>query len=136
MTSAWVGLWAGSVSCRCLRAVLAHFQRSLLVCDFQALPAPPKQQQAMPEVQRPVLDVSAFLTAPSSEELRRVRLMAHICSQTYYMGQLTVSKAVLSMPCWSFKAGHPSGTVVFETFADVCMHAEYGLSMLRHGAWG
>eukprot|EP00775_Hariotina_reticulata_P012659 gene12659-12786_t len=62
----------------------------------QALPAPPKQQQAVAEVQaRPALDVTAFLTAPSCEELRRVRLMAHLCSQTYYMGQLTPRKVKL-----------------------------------------
>lgn len=36
-------------------------------------------------------DCSAFLSTCSSDELRDMRMLAHLAVQTYYMGQLTVS---------------------------------------------
>jgi hypothetical protein len=40
------------------------------------------------------LDISAFLGTCSDEELRHMRLLSHLCAQTYYMSALTVSVLV------------------------------------------
>lgn len=52
-----------------------------------------------------VLDVHAFLGACSDEELRHMRLLAHLCAQTYYMGQLTV-RATRSACVAMFEVSH------------------------------
>lgn len=44
-----------------------------------------------------LLDVQAFLGTCSDEELRHMRILSHLCAQTYYMGQLTVSQEVTSV---------------------------------------
>lgn len=56
-----------------------------------------QQQQGHP------LDASAFLGTCSSEELKTMRMLAHLCNQTYYMGQLTVSWWLICD--WSVWAG-------------------------------
>lgn len=52
----------------------------------------------LPEAQQTsgaLLDVQAFLGTCTDEELRHMRTLAHLCAQTYYMGQLTVRTALL-----------------------------------------
>lgn len=44
-----------------------------------------------------ILDVQAFLGTCSDEELRHMRILSHLCAQTYYLGQLTVSQEVTSI---------------------------------------
>ena len=36
------------------------------------------------------LDCSRFLAQVEEQELRHMRMLSHLCSQTYYMGRLTV----------------------------------------------
>lgn len=62
------------------------------------------------------LDVHSFLGTNSDEELRHMRMLSHLCAQTYYMGQLTVSATeanCLSSACACSAVGatavvHPS----------------------------
>jgi hypothetical protein len=62
-------------------------------------------QVAAPQQPPTALDVQAFLGTCSDEELRTMRVLSHLCAQTYYMGQLTVSLLVI---CSESKMKPPS----------------------------
>ncbi|KAF8067235.1 choline monooxygenase [Scenedesmus sp. PABB004] len=59
----------------------------------QQLPAPAPPAAA--DGDAAPLDCLAFLGSVSDEELRHMRLLAHLCAQTYYMGSLTPRKLKL-----------------------------------------
>lgn len=52
-----------------------------------------------------LLDVQAFLGTCSDEELRHMRILSHLCAQTYYMGQLTVRQEATSVRISKWHAG-------------------------------
>ncbi|KAF6252062.1 Alpha/Beta hydrolase protein [Scenedesmus sp. NREL 46B-D3] len=52
-------------------------------------------QQQQQQQQQVHLDCNAFLGTCSNEELQHMRKLAHLCSQTYYMGRLTPRKVQL-----------------------------------------
>lgn len=64
--------------------------------DLTSLQTPASLQESAVAVQQATatsatLDVHSFLGTNSDEELRHMRMLSHLCAQTYYMGQLTVS---------------------------------------------
>lgn len=48
---------------------------------------PPDAGAVRPEL---LLDCSRYLTDVDEQEMRHMRMLSHLCAQTYYMGRLTV----------------------------------------------
>lgn len=64
------------------------------------------------------VDVQAFLGSCSDDELRHMRMLSHLCAQTYYMGQLTVS---MSSSSWIWHC-----SLSFMALQDSCLHWSVG----------